>query len=68
MHLQAGQALAAAGTPVERAAQHLLAGTTLDARTPEWLVASVLGVVSCLLPRIPRRPRRPHGTDEPGRA
>jgi DNA-binding CsgD family transcriptional regulator len=40
LHLQAGQALAAAGAPVERAAQHLLAGTTLDARTLEWLVAS----------------------------
>jgi len=40
LHLQAGQALAAAGAPVERAAQHLLAGTTLDARTLDWLVAS----------------------------
>jgi tetratricopeptide (TPR) repeat protein len=40
LHLQAGQALAAAGLPVERAAQHLLAGTTLDTRTLEWLVRS----------------------------
>ncbi|WP_187365834.1 hypothetical protein [Trebonia kvetii] len=40
LHLQAGQALAAAGVPVERAAQHLLAGTTLDPRTVEWLVRS----------------------------
>ncbi len=35
LHLQAGQALAAAGAPVERAAEHLLAGTTPDARTLE---------------------------------
>ena len=40
LHLQAGQALAAAGAPVERAAQHLLAGTTLDGATLEWLVKS----------------------------
>ncbi|HEX6454443.1 MAG TPA: AAA family ATPase [Trebonia sp.] len=40
LHLQVGQALAAAGAPVERAAQHLLAGTTPDARTLEWLVRS----------------------------
>jgi DNA-binding CsgD family transcriptional regulator/tetratricopeptide (TPR) repeat protein len=40
LHLQAGQALAAAGAPVERAAQHLLAGTTFDVRTLEWLVRS----------------------------
>jgi DNA-binding NarL/FixJ family response regulator len=40
LHLQAGQALAAAGAPVERAAQHLLAGTTLDTKTLEWLVRS----------------------------
>src|SRR5215470_19189104 len=38
LHLQSGQALAAAGVPVERAAQHLLAGQTLDTRTLEWLV------------------------------
>src|SRR5215472_8650590 len=40
LHLQAGQALAAAGVPVERAAQHLLAGTTFDARTLRWLAGS----------------------------
>jgi DNA-binding CsgD family transcriptional regulator len=40
LHLQAGQALAAAGAPVERAAQHLLAGMTLDARTLAWLAGS----------------------------
>jgi len=40
LHLQAGQALAAAGAPVERAAQHLLAGTTLDTTTLEWLIRS----------------------------
>ena len=40
LHLQAGQALAAAGAPVERAAQHLLAGMTLDARALAWLAGS----------------------------
>jgi hypothetical protein len=40
LHLQAGQALAAAGAPVERAAQHLLAGMTLDGRTLTWLAGS----------------------------
>jgi len=40
LHLQAGQALAAAGAPVERAAQHLLAGMTVDARTLEWLAGA----------------------------
>jgi DNA-binding CsgD family transcriptional regulator/tetratricopeptide (TPR) repeat protein len=40
LHLQAGQALAAAGAPLERAAQHLLAGMTLDARTLAWLAGS----------------------------
>ncbi len=40
LHLQVGQALAAAGAPLERAAQHLLAGTALDTRTLEWLAAS----------------------------
>jgi len=40
LHLQAGRALAAAGAPVERAAQHLLAGGTLDARTLTWLAGS----------------------------
>ena len=40
LHLQAGKALAAAGAPVERVAQHLLAGATLDAETREWLVRS----------------------------
>src|SRR5262249_29182758 len=40
LHLQAGQALAAAGAPVERAAQHLLAGMTIDTRTLAWLAGS----------------------------
>jgi hypothetical protein len=40
LHLQAGQALAAAGAPVERAAQHLLAGMTIDAQTLDWLADS----------------------------
>jgi len=40
LHLQAGQALAAVGAPVERAAQHLLAGMTFDARTLRWLAGS----------------------------
>jgi DNA-binding NarL/FixJ family response regulator len=40
LHLQAGQALAAAGAPVERAAQHLLAGMTLDRRTLAWLAGA----------------------------
>jgi hypothetical protein len=40
LHLQAGQALAAAGARVERAAQHLLAGMTLDGRTLAWLAGA----------------------------
>jgi DNA-binding CsgD family transcriptional regulator len=40
LHLQAGQALAAAGAPPERAAQHLLAGMTVDSRTLQWLASS----------------------------
>ncbi|HSS88626.1 MAG TPA: AAA family ATPase, partial [Streptosporangiaceae bacterium] len=40
LHLQAGQALAATGAPVERAAQHLLAGMTVDAQTLAWLAGS----------------------------
>ena len=40
LHLQAGQALAAVGAPVELAAQHLLAGMTFDARTLRWLAGS----------------------------
>src|SRR5262249_60077591 len=51
LHLQAGQALAAAGMPVERAAQHLLAGATLDTPTLEGL-----GVAAA--PPPPRGPRR----------
>ena len=37
LHLQAGQALASAGGSVERAAQHLLAGMTMDAAVLAWL-------------------------------
>ena len=51
MHLQAGQVLAAAGVPVERAAQHLLAGTTLDARTVEWL-AGAAGQLTARAPEL----------------
>ena len=49
LHLQAGQALAAAGVPAERAAQHLLAGTTLDAGTVDWLA----GAAGQLIARAP---------------
>jgi DNA-binding NarL/FixJ family response regulator len=51
LHLQAGQALAAAGVPVERAAQHLLAGTALDARTIEWL-ARAAGLLTARAPEL----------------
>jgi DNA-binding NarL/FixJ family response regulator len=51
LHLQAGQALAAAGVPVERAAQHLLAGTTLDTRTVTWL-AGAAGQLSARAPEL----------------
>jgi DNA-binding CsgD family transcriptional regulator/tetratricopeptide (TPR) repeat protein len=40
LHLRAGQLLAAQGAPVERVAEHLLAGTELDPRTVEWLTES----------------------------
>ena len=52
LHLQVGQALAAAGAPLERAAQHLLAGTGLDARTLEWLAASA-GPLTARAPNWP---------------
>jgi hypothetical protein len=42
LHLQAGQALAAAGAPVERVARHLLAGPALDARILHRLAGSAL--------------------------
>jgi DNA-binding CsgD family transcriptional regulator len=51
LHLQAGQALAAAGAPLERAAQHLLAGTTLDTRTLEWL-AQAAGPLTARAPEL----------------
>jgi tetratricopeptide (TPR) repeat protein len=51
LHLQAGQALAAAGMPVERAAQHLLTGATLDARTIEWL-AGAAGQLTARAPEL----------------
>lgn len=37
---RAGQALAAVGAPVERAAPHLLSGMAFDARTLRWLAGS----------------------------
>lgn len=37
LHSRAGQALAAAGAAVERVAEHLLAGGTIDRRAIEWL-------------------------------
>ncbi|WP_144126435.1 ATP-binding protein [Catellatospora sichuanensis] len=40
LHLRAGQVLTASGASVERVAEHLVAGTTLDAATLDWLVAS----------------------------
>ncbi len=40
LHLQAGQALTAAGAPVERAAQHMLAGMSVDTRVLGWLAES----------------------------
>ena len=40
LHQQAGQALAAAGAPVERAAQHLVAGMTMHTQSLEWLARS----------------------------
>ncbi|GAA2353867.1 LuxR family transcriptional regulator [Catellatospora methionotrophica] len=40
LHLRAGQVLTASGAPVERVAEHLVAGTTLDAATLDWLVSS----------------------------
>ena len=51
LHLQAGQALAAAGVPVERAAQHLLAGTAFDTPTLQWL-AGVAGQLSARAPEL----------------
>jgi DNA-binding CsgD family transcriptional regulator len=51
LHLQAGQALAAAGAPVERAAQHLLAGMTLDTQTLAWLARSA-GQLSARAPAL----------------
>lgn len=38
LHLRAGQVLTASGAPVERVAEHLVAGTALDAATLDWLV------------------------------
>jgi DNA-binding CsgD family transcriptional regulator len=40
LRLRAGQALAAAGAPVERVAEHLVAGTTVDRHLVDWLAAS----------------------------
>jgi DNA-binding CsgD family transcriptional regulator len=40
LRLHAGQILAHSGAPVERVAEYLLAGTSLDPETVDWLVAS----------------------------
>ncbi len=40
LHLRAGQVLAIANVPVERAAEHLLAGTVLDEKTVQWVLDS----------------------------
>jgi tetratricopeptide (TPR) repeat protein len=37
LHVHIGHTLAAAGAPVERTAEHLLAGTTVDPQTLDWL-------------------------------
>jgi DNA-binding CsgD family transcriptional regulator len=41
---RAGQALAVAGAPVERVAEHLVAGTTLDRRLVDWLADSAVAL------------------------
>jgi len=40
LRLRAGQAMAAAGAPVERVAEHLVAGTTVDRHLVDWVTAS----------------------------
>lgn len=40
LNLRAGQVLEAIGAPVERIAEHMLAGTSVDRTTIEWLVAN----------------------------
>jgi DNA-binding NarL/FixJ family response regulator/tetratricopeptide (TPR) repeat protein len=50
LRLRAGQVLAAAGAPVERVAEHLLAGTVLDPHTVGWLVQQA----DALIVRAPR--------------
>jgi DNA-binding CsgD family transcriptional regulator len=50
LRLRAGQVLAASGAPVERVAEHLLAGTTLAPDTIEWLVSQA----DSLIVRAPR--------------
>ncbi|GAB4048429.1 helix-turn-helix transcriptional regulator [Catellatospora paridis] len=40
LHLRAGQVLTSSGASVERVAEHLVAGTALDAATLDWMVAS----------------------------
>jgi DNA-binding CsgD family transcriptional regulator len=50
LRLRAGQVLAAAGAPVERVAEHLLAGTVLDPQTVGWLVQQA----DALIVRAPR--------------
>ena len=49
LHLRAGQVLAAAGAPVERVAEQLVAGTALDRTTLDWLARSA----DTLLERAP---------------
>jgi DNA-binding CsgD family transcriptional regulator len=45
LHLQIGQALAAAGAPPERVAEHVLAGTSLDGSTLDWLIGAAQELV-----------------------
>jgi DNA-binding CsgD family transcriptional regulator len=49
LRLRAGQVLAAAGAPVERVAEYLLAGTAFDRRGTAWL----LGAADALIVRAP---------------
>ncbi|MGN9909945.1 AAA family ATPase [Phytohabitans sp. LJ34] len=50
LRLRAGQVLAASGAPVERVAEHLLAGAALAPVTVEWLVSQA----DALIVRAPR--------------
>ncbi|GAA4701808.1 ATP-binding protein [Phytohabitans rumicis] len=50
LRLRAGEVLAAAGAPVERVAEHLLAGTAVDPGTVDWLLSQS----DALIVRAPR--------------